>query len=318
VLPQFEFAIPALAHEAQAVNAVKRYQRFTVVIGNPPYAAASSNRGTWISDLIDIYKEEVRDQETQIRMLSDDYVKFVRLGGSLIEAAGLGVLGMITNSGYTDGVIFRGMRRSLVETFDLIAILDLHGHGRRGASTNSERDENVFDILVGTCIGLFTAPPHGSEPRRFSHADLFGLRSAKYAFLATTTLIDTPWTSVDPGPPLWLFRSFDAERSREYGEWVPFLALWGSEDERRDRHVLYGFGIKTQQDEFAIAFDRPTLIGRIEKLLAPKTTEAELRNEFRLCKTNQWSFIRARRRLASDDWHRKITPVLYIGRSMCE
>ena len=29
---------PALAHEAQAVNAIKRWQRFTVVIGNPPYS----------------------------------------------------------------------------------------------------------------------------------------------------------------------------------------------------------------------------------------------------------------------------------------
>ena len=41
----FDFAIPALADEAQAVNQVKRAQRFTVVIGNPPYSGHSANKG---------------------------------------------------------------------------------------------------------------------------------------------------------------------------------------------------------------------------------------------------------------------------------
>ena len=36
--------LPALAHEAEAVNEIKRKQRFTVVIGNPPYSGLSSNR----------------------------------------------------------------------------------------------------------------------------------------------------------------------------------------------------------------------------------------------------------------------------------
>ena len=37
--------LPALAHEAEAVNEIKRKQRFTVVIGNPPYSGLSSNMG---------------------------------------------------------------------------------------------------------------------------------------------------------------------------------------------------------------------------------------------------------------------------------
>ncbi len=37
---RFEFDAPALAHEAQAVNAVKRHKQFTVVIGNPPYSSS--------------------------------------------------------------------------------------------------------------------------------------------------------------------------------------------------------------------------------------------------------------------------------------
>jgi len=34
---------PARAHEAEAVNEIKRKQLFTVVIGNPPYSINSCN-----------------------------------------------------------------------------------------------------------------------------------------------------------------------------------------------------------------------------------------------------------------------------------
>ena len=55
---QMEFMelIPALAHEAQAVNAIKRDQRVTVVIGNPPYAVTSSNFNPYINNLMGEYK----------------------------------------------------------------------------------------------------------------------------------------------------------------------------------------------------------------------------------------------------------------------
>ena len=47
-----DFAIPALADEAQAVNEIKRDARFTVIIGNPPYSGHSANKGTWIRELL--------------------------------------------------------------------------------------------------------------------------------------------------------------------------------------------------------------------------------------------------------------------------
>ena len=44
--------LPALALEAHAVNKVKNRQRFTVVIGNPPYSGHSANKGEWIRGLL--------------------------------------------------------------------------------------------------------------------------------------------------------------------------------------------------------------------------------------------------------------------------
>ncbi len=227
---QLEFAewLPALAHEAQAVNEIKRRQRFTVIVGNPPYAAASSNSGGWISDLIGTYKEQVRDEETQIRTLSDDYVKFLRLSHWLVEAAGGGVVGMITNSNFTDGILFRGMRQKLLTTFPRIAILDLHGHGRRGRCFSNE-DESVFDILVGTAISLLIKLPEHRAQEVIARADVFGLRASKYTALTCTSWRTTQWTTIAPVAPSGCFacRMPHSEQSTQngchswhYGAWV--------------------------------------------------------------------------------------------------
>ena len=48
--------MPALAHEAEAVNQIKRAQRFTVVIGNPPYSGVSVNMTDVAKKLVDRYR----------------------------------------------------------------------------------------------------------------------------------------------------------------------------------------------------------------------------------------------------------------------
>ncbi len=67
------FAIPALAHEADAVNAIKRDQRFPAVIGNPPYAVGSSNWLDWIRREIEDYKQDLDERRIN---LDDDFIKF--------------------------------------------------------------------------------------------------------------------------------------------------------------------------------------------------------------------------------------------------
>src|SRR3989442_7728949 len=84
---RFEFDAPALAHEAHAVNAVKRQTRFTVVIGNPPYSYESANRGGWITALVrDYYLVDGQPlAERNPKGLQDDYVKFIRFAQRCIE-----------------------------------------------------------------------------------------------------------------------------------------------------------------------------------------------------------------------------------------
>jgi predicted helicase len=111
---EFEEWAPALAHEALAVDAVKRRNRFTVVVGNPPYAGVSVNHGEWITNLIDVYRsvDGVPLDEKKV-WLKNDYVKFIRLCQFDIQNSESGIVGLITDHSYLDSPTFRGLRKSL-------------------------------------------------------------------------------------------------------------------------------------------------------------------------------------------------------------
>lgn len=143
-----------LSREATEANVIKRDCPVMVMIGNPPYSVSSQNKGEWINQLLDDYKADLN--ERNIQPLSDDYIKFIRLGQHYIEKNGEGVLAFICNNSFLDGVIHRQMRKSLTQTFDKIYVLDLHGNSRKKETTpDGGKDENVFDIMQGVSINIF-------------------------------------------------------------------------------------------------------------------------------------------------------------------
>lgn len=144
-----------LAREGQEAKRIKEEVPILVVLGNPPYSVSSENKSDFIENLMGDYKEDVRD-ERNIQPLSDDYIKFIRFAHWKIEQAGRGIIGFITNNSYLSGLIHRGMRKKLLETFDEIYILNLHGSSRIGErAPDDTKDENVFDIQQGVAIALF-------------------------------------------------------------------------------------------------------------------------------------------------------------------
>lgn len=124
------------------------------VIGNPPYSGISQIIGQWIADKIEDYKyiDGVHFGERK-HWLQDDHVKFLRLAEYMIEQNGEGVLDFITNHGYLDSPTFRGMRWHLMQTFDHIHVLDLHGNAnKKEVSHDGSPDKNVFDLTQGVAI----------------------------------------------------------------------------------------------------------------------------------------------------------------------
>ncbi|MCL2484186.1 MAG: hypothetical protein FWE79_02210, partial [Firmicutes bacterium] len=183
----FDFS-GAITEEAENADKWKSRRPIKVIIGNPPYLAASKNPFD-----ITAYKTEtdgVTDFKERKHWLNDDYVKFIRFAEQRIEKDGSGILAFISNNGYLDNQTFRGMRASLLRTFDKIFILDLHGNAvKKETAPDGSKDENVFDIQqgVGIIIGIKTT--RNKDWAKVYHADLFGTRENKFSALDKKNIV---------------------------------------------------------------------------------------------------------------------------------
>jgi len=311
-----------IAEEANAAGRIKNKYPVMVVLGNPPYSGHSVNKGKWIAGMIEEYKRDCPElrKPGQAKWLSDDYVKFIRFAQWRIEQTGYGVLAFISNHGYLDNPTFRGMRQSLMRTFDDIYILDLHGNSKKKeVAPDGSKDENVFDIQQGVAIGIFVK--HAKTPKKKAcvvrHAELWGARevwekaasgsrrlvAGKYHDLNHGDIQTTEWTTLESDGRFDLFVPQDGKWRKEY------LQAWALPDVFRP----YGDpapGIVTTHDEFAISWSREESIAKVERLLKTKS-EDEARELFRLCSQDQWSYDRAKQELKCGSWKKDVVPILY-------
>ncbi len=226
-----------LSTESNEASKVKRDSPVMVILGNPPYSYVSMNNEKWISDLVrDYYQVDGMPlNERNPKGLQDDYVKFIRFAQWRIMQTGYGVLAFVTNHGYLDNPTFRGMRQSLLNDFDEIYILDLHGNSKKKETAlDGSADKNVFDIQQGVAIGIFVKHRANTKgrcdfsrtvdiksatkvaPTKIYHAHLFGERKSKYQWLAEHDIKNTDWTTLKPQAPFYLFVPQNTELLPEY------------------------------------------------------------------------------------------------------
>ncbi len=244
-----------LSDEAKEANAIKRDTPVMVVIGNPPYSGESANKGEWIGDLLDVYKREPgggKLQEKNSKWINDDYVKFIRCGQHFVDNTGEGILAYITNHGFLDNPTFRGMRWSLLQSFDEIYILDLHGNTKKKETApDGSADENVFDIMQGVSINLFVktgAKKSGALAKVF-HFDLYGKRAAKYEFLNAHNLKQVKFKKLKMLAPQYYFVPKDYKLNGHYERGFGVNELFS----------VNSAGIVTARDDFTIYQNRNDL-----------------------------------------------------------
>lgn len=211
-----------LSQEAEEANEVKREVPVMVVLGNPPYSGESSNKGEWIQNLIEVYKQEPTGgklQEKNPKWINDDYVKFIRYAEQFIEKNNTGVLAYINNHSFLDNPTFRGMRWHLLQTFDKIYIIDLHGNAKKKEiCPDGSKDENVFDIQQGVSINLFIKNNQKKKGKlaEVYNYDLFGKRENKYEFLAEHSLNSIDFNKLEHQVPYYFFVKKDFGLSKKY------------------------------------------------------------------------------------------------------
>ena len=282
--------LPALAHEAKAVNEIKRKQRFTVVIGNPPYKSVSLNRGVWIRKLVDDYLQlpEGRMEERGNRnQLQDDYVKFYRFAHRLTRTTG--VVALITNSSYLRGPWFRGMRYQLLRTFKAISILDLHGAQSHSLDSH-ESDHNVFEITTAVAIVLLRTQPSDAPKNRVCYAEIVGQRQVKYDFLSSHSVLTVASQDLTPGPGnQWRLLPHDSTGQEEWTNWLPLPEFFNS----------WGAGVLTNRNGLAVDADRRVLMQKICRFNDLAIPDSVIEKDYGFSSNYQWNTGRVRRAFAS-------------------
>jgi predicted helicase len=261
-----------IAEEASDAAFVKKNQAIVVVLGNPPYSKFSANQGKWIDNLIREYYFVDGEPlgEKNPKWLQDDYVKFIRFGEWRIDKTGHGILAFINNHGYLDNPTFRGMRQHLMQTFDEIYVLDLHGNSKKKERTpDGGKDENVFDIQQGVAILLAVKASKGLSPSTslqsaagrplgsVRHASLWGLRESKYAALQDGDINEIDWKELQPSSPHYLFIPQNTELKPEYEKGWLITDIFNT----------YASTVTTARNDFSMAFEPKTLISRIKDLI---------------------------------------------------
>jgi len=232
-----------LSTEANEANHIKRDTPVMVVLGNPPYSVSSSNKSEWIEKLMVDYKKDLN--ERNIQPLSDDYIKFIRFGQHFIDKNGEGILAYISNNSFIDGIIHRQMRKHLLESFDKIYILDLHGNAKKNeVCTDGSPDQNVFDIMQGVSINILvkTGRKLKNGLGEVYHFDFRGKRELKYHMLISESLTSLEWDKLEVKALNYFFikKNFDGIARYETGFKIDELF--------KDK----GIGIKFRKDNLLV------------------------------------------------------------------
>ena len=232
-----------LSNEAKEANNIKQNIPVMCVLGNPPYSVSSANTNDFAKELIEKYKTGLK--ERNIQPLSDDYIKFIALGQHYIEKNGNGILAYISNNSFLDGVIHRQMRKSLMESFDKIYIVNLHGNSRiKETSPDGTKDENVFDIQQGVSINIFVKTSKGKKLADVYYRDLYGKRENKYDFLNEHNLLNSDFQQLKPVDPYYFFIPKDFGAKRQYDKGFRVDELFN----------VNTSGIKTHNDDELVSF----------------------------------------------------------------
>jgi type I restriction-modification system DNA methylase subunit len=275
-----------IAKESSDALEIKENIPIMVIMGNPPYSGSSENKGEWILSQIAEYKQIEGESlgEKNPKWIQDDYVKFFRFAQWKIENAEIGILGFITNHAWLDNPTFRGMRYSLLKTFDELYILNLHGSTLKKERTpEGDKDENIFDIRPGVAISICIR--NRKVNKKVSYSEFWGAREQKNSFLDNNNVESIEWSSANPSDPYYFFIP------KNKSEWGKYKNFW----KITDIFPINCMGIQTHRDSFVIDLRKEILKSRLLMFFNKNCDDELIKTTFKLKETKNWKLTEKRR-----------------------
>ncbi|GAA9963882.1 hypothetical protein VN0921_06880 [Helicobacter pylori] len=208
-----------------------------------------------LKNLKQLHSKYKLQDEKNPKWLLDDYVKFMRFAQNKIESLGHDLFGFISNNAFLDNPTFRGLRRSLLECYDELYILNLHGNARKKEKTpQGADDENVFNIMQGVSINLFVKKAQTTK-QKIHYYDVYGERAEKYAFLVQNDLNSIEWLELTPREPFYLLLPLKTRLLDEYEQGFSVQKMF----------QISSVGIVTGKDRIFIANNTESLKEQVLK-----------------------------------------------------
>lgn len=275
---------PQMQAESDNAYRIKNEEPILVIMGNPPYNNKSEeiNRKEWIENLLKDYKENLNEKKIN---LDDDYIKFIRFAHWKMENAEKGIIGIIVNNSFIRGVTHREMRRKLMQTFDEIYILDLHGNVNKGEKCpDGSMDFNIFNIKeVGVCIALFVKTGlKNNKNKGIYFNEVFGTQDYKKNYLIDKSITDEKWVELEDDKK-WHWFTKVKSNEKYLKEFIGLTEIFN----------LFGSGCKTERDYITIHITEEELKNTI--LDFNNLSENKLTEKYNTKNSRDWSVDRAKK-----------------------
>ncbi len=233
---------------------VKLTDKIQTLLNNIQTQKESGSKNA-LKELKKLHSKYKLQDERNPKWLLDDYVKFMRFAQNKIESLGHGLFGFISNNAFLDNPTFRGLRCSLLECYDELYILNLHGNARKKEKTpQGAKDENVFNIMQGVSINLFVKKAQTTK-QKIHYYDVYGQRAEKYAFLTRHDLNSIEWLELTPREPFYLLLPLKTPLLDEYEQGFSV----------QDMFQISSVGIATGKDRIFIANNTESLKEQVLK-----------------------------------------------------
>lgn len=251
---------PKFQEESDNAYKIKNEKPILVIMGNPPYNAKSEeiNRKDWIIDKLKYYKKGLT--ATEKGSIEDDYIKFIRFAHWKMEKAEKGIIGIIVNNSFISGVSHREMRKELMQTFDEIYILDLHGNVNKGEKCpDGSADFNIFNIKnVGVCIALFVKTGKNKSKDKKCEVyfnEIFGSQEYKRKYLSGKSINSEKLIKLEEDKK---YHWFSKVKSNEkyFSEFIGLNEIFKE----------FNSGITTEKDELIIQLNENNLNSALEDI----------------------------------------------------
>jgi predicted helicase len=246
-----------------------------VIIGNPPYSAgqnsANDNNQNVEYPHLDQHIRSTyaeRSTATNKNALYDSYIRAIRWASDRIGNSG--VIGFVTNAGFTEANTADGLRQCLAEEFSSIYVFHLRGNARTSGVLRRKEKDNVFGMgsRAPIAISLLVKNSDAAQHGQIYFHDIGDYLSQDEKLEKITTFASVAgiseaggWQTIEPD---------------HHGDWLKqrddgfsnFIVL-GDKEGKASKILFanYSCGVKTQRDAWCYNAAKAGVTANIARMI---------------------------------------------------